>query len=112
LAAALWSSGEGFARPGGVVAKGKRGDEREIRGSYSTGFDGHLVCGDGARVNVGVTRAKRKGEGIAGKKTLTGGTQVSEREGRGTRDGLVWEQIGPVGSRVRPSWAMPSFFLF
>jgi hypothetical protein len=70
------------------------------------------VRGDGAGVNAGVTRAERKEEGIAGMKTLTGGTQVSERGGRGTRDGLVQGRIGPVGSQAWPSWAVPSFFLF
>jgi hypothetical protein len=57
------------------LRRGKGRDDREIRGSYSIGFDGHLVRGDGAGVNVGVTRAERKGEGIAGKKTLTGGSR-------------------------------------
>jgi hypothetical protein len=45
------------------------------------------------------------------KKNLTGGTQVSEREGRGgTRDGLVRGGSGRLGPGRGPVGLCPSFF--
>jgi hypothetical protein len=75
------------------------------------------VRGDGAGVIAGVTRAERKGEGIAGKKTLTGGTGMSadERRERHTPSGFAGMGRGPNLARagsVSPRPFLPFLFLF
>jgi hypothetical protein len=100
-------------RPGGVVAKGKgEGQERGNWGTYSRALDDinarGVSGGNGRRFPF--PGGRERGNNFGEEEPDGWDPSVGER-GKGYSGWAGLGRIGPVGSRARPSWAVPLFFV-